>query len=269
MNMKVDLRLEQKYQERREFVFGCVALGMASLIGPKAFARSYADQNLGIAPYDGPLLDVLYRLNQRLDLGQISPEGYIEELRKRLMDIKLKVEFEPWIEARPEDLDQLKLYNSSETNRKPYLSLVFTKPGWSHIPHGHHGQTSIQTVVDGELHVREYERVKKFEPGYIGIKKSTDKILKPGESFTMTDMVRNIHWFGSEVGPVIHLNSNVKYMHGDTFYPLNSRRKTRILLDPTGDEIREGLTVAKELSSKEEIQAHWEKFQKVPLSHFE
>ena len=125
----------------------CVAVGIASIIGPKAFAKTYKDQKLGLAPYSGKLIKVLNKLTLKMDSGVISTENYIAEVAKHMSQLKLEIEFKSWIESHNHNKQWLKLYDASNKHRRPYLGLVFSAKNYGHVPHGHHGLTSIQVIV--------------------------------------------------------------------------------------------------------------------------
>ncbi len=52
------------------------------------------------------------------------------------------------------------------------------------------------------------------------------------------------------------------------FYLLKGRKKTRILIDPTGKADKSGLILAKESINSLEKEAHLKKFRRMPLSEF-
>ena len=64
------------------------------------------------------------------------------------------------------------------------------------IPHGHSNMTSAHLILNGEMHLRHYEKIRQEEQNLI-IKPTLDKIVKVGDSSSISDEKDNIHWFVS------------------------------------------------------------------------
>jgi hypothetical protein len=47
------------------------------------------------------------------------------------------------------------------------------------------------------------------EPGFLTIKPTSDKVLRPGAVSTVSDESNNIHWFTALTGPVFMFNTQV------------------------------------------------------------
>jgi len=62
------------------------------------------------------------------------------------------------------------------------------------IPHGHSNMTSAHLILKGEMHLRNYEKIRKEEETLI-IKPTVDKITKIGDSSSISDEKDNVHWF--------------------------------------------------------------------------
>lgn len=62
------------------------------------------------------------------------------------------------------------------------------------IPHGHSNMASSHLILKGEMHLRNYEKIRQEEEHLI-IKPSVDKIIKLGESSSISDEKNNVHWF--------------------------------------------------------------------------
>ncbi|MFZ1750048.1 MAG: hypothetical protein WAU01_07645 [Saprospiraceae bacterium] len=62
------------------------------------------------------------------------------------------------------------------------------------IPHGHSNMASAHLVLNGELHLRHYEKISQ-EGNNLIIKPTLDKNIKPGQSSSISDEKENIHWF--------------------------------------------------------------------------
>ncbi|MEL6303950.1 MAG: hypothetical protein AAFQ20_04095 [Bacteroidota bacterium] len=62
------------------------------------------------------------------------------------------------------------------------------------IPHGHSNMASAHLVLEGEMHLRHYEKLGQ-DGGNLIIKPTIDRMVKPGESSSISDEKDNIHWF--------------------------------------------------------------------------
>jgi hypothetical protein len=61
------------------------------------------------------------------------------------------------------------------------------------IPHGHSNMTSAHLILNGEMHLRHYEKIRQEEKNLI-IKPTIDKIAKIGDSSSISDEKDNVHW---------------------------------------------------------------------------
>lgn len=62
------------------------------------------------------------------------------------------------------------------------------------IPHGHSNMASAHLILQGEMHLRNYEKVRHDGKNLI-IKPTIDKIIKRGENSSISDERDNVHWF--------------------------------------------------------------------------
>lgn len=62
------------------------------------------------------------------------------------------------------------------------------------IPHGHINMSSAHLILQGEMHLRHYDKLFQEEQNLI-IKPTIDKIAKIGESSSISDEKNNVHWF--------------------------------------------------------------------------
>jgi hypothetical protein len=62
------------------------------------------------------------------------------------------------------------------------------------IPHGHSNMASAHLILNGEMHLRHYEKIEQDGENLI-IKPSIDRIVKVGESSSISDEKDNVHWF--------------------------------------------------------------------------
>jgi len=62
------------------------------------------------------------------------------------------------------------------------------------IPHGHSNMVSCHRVLNGEVLLKQYDRVKD-EGDYMFIKQTLEDIGKPGSFSSISDQKGNVHWF--------------------------------------------------------------------------
>lgn len=62
------------------------------------------------------------------------------------------------------------------------------------IPHGHSNMASAHLILKGEMHLRNYEKIRQ-EGKHLVIQPTIDKIVKRGESSSISDEKDNVHWF--------------------------------------------------------------------------
>ncbi|MEZ4797562.1 MAG: hypothetical protein R2785_10380 [Flavobacteriaceae bacterium] len=62
------------------------------------------------------------------------------------------------------------------------------------IPHGHNNMASAHLVLEGEMHLRHYEKIAIADKNLI-IKPSIDKIVRTGHFSSISDEKDNVHWF--------------------------------------------------------------------------
>lgn len=62
------------------------------------------------------------------------------------------------------------------------------------IPHGHSNMASAHLILKGEMHLRNYEKISEEDNNLI-IKPTIDRIIKPGETSSISDEKDNVHWF--------------------------------------------------------------------------
>ena len=79
--------------------------------------------------------------------------------------------------------------------RTAFVKKVFgMKKGRAIIPHGHSNMASAHLVLQGEMHLRHYEKIRQEEKHLI-IEPTIDRIAKKGDHSSISDEKDNIHWF--------------------------------------------------------------------------
>jgi len=62
------------------------------------------------------------------------------------------------------------------------------------IPHGHSSMASAHLILNGEMHLRHYEKIQQVGQNLI-IKPTIDRIAKVGDSSSISYEKDNVHWF--------------------------------------------------------------------------
>lgn len=62
------------------------------------------------------------------------------------------------------------------------------------IPHGHSNMSSAHLVINGEMHLKQYEKIRQEDNNLI-IKPTIDKLVSLGVSSSISDEKNNVHWF--------------------------------------------------------------------------
>ena len=61
-------------------------------------------------------------------------------------------------------------------------------------PHGHSNMASAHLILNGEMHVRNYDKIV-TEEDYMVIKPTLDRNMNSGDCSSISDMRDNVHWF--------------------------------------------------------------------------
>ncbi len=79
--------------------------------------------------------------------------------------------------------------------RTKFVKKIFgMKKNRAIIPHGHSNMASAHLIIKGEMHLRQYEKIRK-EDNKLIIKPSIDKTFSLSESSSISDEKNNVHWF--------------------------------------------------------------------------
>lgn len=62
------------------------------------------------------------------------------------------------------------------------------------IPHGHSNMSSAHLLLQGEMHLRHYDKIRQ-EKDHLIISPTIDTVIVPGESSSISDERDNVHWF--------------------------------------------------------------------------
>lgn len=243
---------------RRDFVESMLLVGLTACAGPRAARRalraSQGDRAIG------PLFDELVVLSDDLMGGRITGRGFARRADARLMELELEADVladwdrqgpvDPGIEHNGTRVLHSRDLPAGDRSAAIKAILFYTPAGVSNPPHEHHNLISVKRVLKGRYHVRQYERVRRIEPGVIAIRQVTElvDVGLDGPCVDMTDDQRNVHWFGAAgPEPVLALNIVVigPLAPADTFHGAQETRAPgQYYLDPTASPGGDGLILA-------------------------
>jgi hypothetical protein len=244
---------------RRDFVESMLLIGLTACAGPRAASRV-----LRAAPPGGraigPLFDELTVLSDDLTRGRMTGRGFARRAGARLLELELEADvLADWHRRGPADPgighNGTRILHSRDLpagGRSGAIKaiLFYTPAGGSNPPHEHHNLISVKRVLKGSYHVRQYERVRRIEPGVIAVRQVSELVDVgfDGPCVDMTDDRRNVHWFGAAgPEPVLALNIVViaPLAPADTFHGAqDARAPGQYYLDPTAPPGSDGLIVA-------------------------
>ncbi|HET7506568.1 MAG TPA: hypothetical protein VFK02_36360 [Kofleriaceae bacterium] len=246
---------------RRDFIESMVLLGLTACAGPRAATRALRaapPSNAGDRA-TGPLFAEVSRLCDELAAGRIAGHELARRVGARLLELELEDDVLADWEARG-PVDPGIGHNGTRVLHKRDLAfgdrpgaaeaiLFYTPAGVTNPPHEHHNLISIKRVLKGSYHVRQYERVRRVEPGVIAIRQVSELVDVgfDGPCIDMTDDRLNVHWFGAGTAPVLALNVVVigPLAPAATFHgAAETRAPGQYYLDPTGAPDRDGLILA-------------------------
>ena len=124
------------------------------------------------------------------------------------------------------------------------------KKGRSVVPHGHNNMATAFMVLKGNFHGRHYDRMAD-EKKHMIIKPTIDAKFGPGKTSSISDVKDNVHWFKAEDEPAYIFNIHVFGLN-----PGNSKRTSRVYIDPNGEKLDDGLIRARLIDSKEAHQRY-------------
>lgn len=176
--------------------------------------------------------EALFAILEKLRLGRIEVAEYQRRTMEMLEAFELSKTFAAQIEvARNQDEQNWLVRRHVDECR---YTLLFFKVDENeiHPPHQHNNLISTQVVIEGRIHLREYERAGRDDNGRLNLRLVRDARLGPGEVFQASEWRRNVHWFGAIDGPAVLLNINARGYERTTFAQDNPEVFGRRYLDP-------------------------------------
>ena len=263
---------------RRDFIESMLLLGLSACAGPRAATRA-----LRTAPSGDPALGPLFReisgLADQLARDRVTAREFARLAGARLLELELEDGvLADWARQGPDDpgighngtriLHRRNL--DLQGGAGAVMAIVFYTPaGVSNPPHEHHNLLSVKRVLKGSYHVRQYERVRRVEPGVIAIRQVSELVSVgfDGPCVDMTDDRLNVHWFGA-VGrePVLALNivAVAPLAPAATFHGARETRAPgQYYVDPTAAPGSDGLILARSIGREQA-----EELARLPLAAF-
>jgi hypothetical protein len=119
------------------------------------------------------------------------------------------------------------------------------KKGRSVVPHGHSNMCTGFIILRGTFAGKHYDRVETHKNHYL-IKPTINRAFKAGEFSTISDHKDNIHWFKATSETAFIFN-----IHVIGYDPSIEGSSGRLYLDPEGEKVKDGLILAKKMTSAE------------------
>lgn len=169
------------------------------------------------------LTDILRTVN----FDRLAKRIRLSDDRESVREIKL-----PQLEGVPADLTYSTIFEALRKDR-------------AIAPHGHRNMATLHLILNGQVHLRQYERLRE-EPRHLIITPTVDKLCGIGELSTISDEKDNIHWFKGK--------SEVTYIFNAGIYGVNPSESFtgREYIDPKrGERIKEGEIRVKKLNQQE------------------
>ena len=237
--------------DRRDFLESMLLIGLTACAGPRARRAA-----LPVDRAAGPLVAELSRLSDDLAAGRVTAHGFARRAGAWLMALELEDDvIADWERRGPVDpgigrngtriLHRRELAFGGRPGSAQAI-VFYTPAGVTNPPHEHHNLISVKRVLKGSYHVRQYERVRRLEPGAIAIRQVAELVDVgfDGPCVEMTDDRRNVHWFGAGSAPVVALNIVVvaPLPPDQTFHGAGETRPPgQYYLDPTSAPDGDGL----------------------------
>lgn len=126
--------------------------------------------------------------------------------------------------------------------------ILILRQGEQVPPHGHYGVVSGFYVLEGEVAIRHFDRMKEAEAGVL-VRKVLDLTLTPGGSTTNSEYHHNIHWVYGLAPESLLFRVSVTGSPTPTFGGAG-RQGSRVYVDPTGQPDASGLVFAPYVSAE-------------------
>jgi|GEM_PF-147493 len=128
------------------------------------------------------------------------------------------------------------------------MQIFALRKGAAVTPHGHHNMVSMHLVLQGEMRVRHFERIRD-EPQHVVMRPSIDRVSAAGDSTTISDDRDNIHWLRALSETAFTLDVVVSRLNPDLGYA-----QRIVQVDPArGEKLGGGLVRARIIGHEESL----------------
>lgn len=182
---------------------------------------------------DEKIDEEFFNIAERLRAGEVSVEDYQVETLKFLEKLHINSTFERDIALARASAEQHWLVRRHTDECRYTLLFASVAAGEVHPPHQHFNLISTQVVIEGHIHLREYQRIRYDENNQLIVQMLRDETLGPGDAFQASEWHRNVHWFCAVDGPALIFNVNVRGYENSTFDTNDDGPFGRRYLDPT------------------------------------
>ena len=175
----------------------------------------------------------IFQLTEHLRSRAISVDQFQDQVVEYLQNLGMAREFANDIAIAKKSDDQHWLLRRHIEQCRYTVLFMKVDAGEVHPPHQHHNLISSQIVIEGQIHLREYERLRINENGQLVVRIVRDEILGAGTVFQASEWRRNVHWFSAIEGPAVVFNFNVRGYEKTTFNAQEEGAFGRRYVDPT------------------------------------
>ncbi len=198
-----------------------------------------------------PEQDTMFRQPvERLRAGLTTVEQYQQDIASLLRSLDFDTEFADAIAAvRGRSAAEWLVRRHIGTCR--YTIQVYgVAEGEVHPPHHHHNLISTQIILEGAIHLRTYDRIKRNDRGQLLLRLMGDESLTAGGLFQVSEWKANAHWFGAVGGPALIFSVDARGFEKNTFDRDDHAAFGRRYLDPTECN-QDGLIICADLDKEE------------------
>ena len=198
---------------------------------------------------------IYFALTEKLRTGQMEIERFQSEALAFFRDRVRKGCFEELTRDAKEGEGQVFAMRRNIDDCRYSIEVYRLDAGAAVPPHCHHNVASTQILLEGRLHLREYDRLGWDEQDRLLIRKTSERELAPGDWFQASEWRNNLHWFEPVAGTALIFNSNVRGYERETF-AIEAEKFGRLYVDPTTG-VREDGVIACDLFDEDTANARF------------
>ena len=194
--------------------------------------------------------ETVFAILEQLRANDVSPDACVTLLLSAFETMRLGNSLADEIDLASNMDEQLWLVRRHVDHRRYTVLLYSVGENEVHPPHAHHNLISVQVLLRGQIHLREFQRLRRDESGRLILAPTRDAILGPGEVFVATDWLNNAHWFCAHEGAAVIFNINIRGYAPSTFDANDDKGFGRRYMDPT-KFLADGTIAADEFDQEE------------------